>query len=37
MSDKNNTDIPSGDSEFHIAFGWLTALAVTIASWAGLS
>lgn len=37
MSDKNNTDTPSGDTEFHIAFGWLTALAVSIASWAGMS
>jgi hypothetical protein len=39
MSEPNNTNIktPPGDTEFHVALGWLSALAVSIASWAGLS
>ncbi len=35
MSAKNNTF--SQDNEFRMAFGWLAAAAVSIASWAGLS
>ncbi len=38
MNDQNNTRTPPEDTEFHIVFGWLTALAVSIAGWAaGLS
>lgn len=37
MSVKNNSNTPSSDSEFHMVFGWLTAAAVSIASWAGLN
>jgi hypothetical protein len=37
MSDKNSSNTPSHDSEFHMAFGWLAATAVSIACWAGLS
>jgi hypothetical protein len=37
MSDKNNSNTPSNDSGFHMAFGWLAAAAVSIASWAGLN
>jgi len=36
MSDKDNSNTPSKDHEFHAAFGWLSAVAVSIASWAGL-
>ena len=36
MSDKNNSKLPSQDNQFHAAFGWLSAAAVSIASWAGL-
>ena len=37
MSDKDYTSTPPADAEFHVALGWLTALSVSIASWAGLS
>ncbi len=37
MSDKNSSNTSSHDSEFHMAFGWLAATAVSIACWAGLS
>lgn len=37
MSDKNINSTPSQDSEFFAALGWLTAAAVSIASWAGLN
>ena len=37
MSDKDNSNINSPESEFHVAFGWLAAIAVSIASWAGLN
>jgi hypothetical protein len=37
MNDKNNSNTTSHDSEFKMAFGWLAAAAVSIASWAGLS
>lgn len=37
MSDKNNSYTLSQDRDFSMAFGWLAATAVSIASWAGLS
>lgn len=37
MNFENNSATLSQDSEFHMAFGWLAALATSIASWAGLS
>jgi hypothetical protein len=37
MSDKNKSNSLPQDSDFHIALGWLAALSVSIASWAGLS
>ena len=37
MSDKITSTTLAQDSEFHLAFGWLAATAVTIASWAGLA
>jgi len=37
MKDQNEKPMSPNDAEFQIAFGWLTALSVTIASWAGLS
>lgn len=37
MNVKTNQDAASYDSEFHMAFGWLAAAAVSIACWAGLS
>jgi hypothetical protein len=37
MKDQNETTMDPKDAEFHIAFGWLTALSVSIASWSGLS
>ena len=36
MSNKNNSTANPQDNEFNLAFGWLTAVAVSIASWAGL-
>jgi len=37
MKDQIETTMAPKDAEFHIAFGWLTALSVSIASWSGLS
>jgi hypothetical protein len=37
MSDKKNSNTYSEDVEFNVALGWLTALSVSIASWAGLA
>jgi hypothetical protein len=37
MNDENNSKTLAQDSEFHIALGWIAALSVSIASWAGLS
>jgi hypothetical protein len=37
MKDQNVKPMDSNDAEFHIAFGWLTALSVSIASWTGIS
>ena len=38
MSNKiNNKASLARDSEFQLAFGWLAATAVSIASWAGLA
>jgi hypothetical protein len=37
MSNKNSNTTPSADSEFFATLGWLTAAAVSIASWAGLN
>jgi hypothetical protein len=38
MSDKINSNATfTAENEFNLAFGWLAATAVTIASWAGLS
>jgi hypothetical protein len=37
MSDKTTGKTFSEDVEFNTAFGWLAALAVSIASWAGLA
>jgi hypothetical protein len=37
MSDKNTGMVFQADTEFNMAFGWLTAVAVSIASWAGLA
>lgn len=36
MSDNVKNNTPTHDSGFHMAFGWLAAAAVSIASWAGL-
>ncbi len=35
VENKGNTN--EQDTEFHVALGWLAALSVSIASWAGLS
>lgn len=37
MKDQNEEHMSAKDAEFQIAFGWLTALSATIASWVGLS
>ena len=37
MSVQTNNNATANDSEFHMAFGWLAAAAVSIACWAGLS
>jgi hypothetical protein len=37
MSDKNINLTPSADDQFIAVFGWLTAAAVSIASWAVLN
>ncbi len=37
MNIENNSNIRSEDHEFKMAFGWLAAMSVSIASWAGLS
>jgi hypothetical protein len=37
MSDKTNSNNDSTDVDFNAAFGWLAALSVSIASWAGLA
>jgi hypothetical protein len=37
MSDRNNTNTTSADSDFNMALGWLAAAAISIASWAGLN
>jgi hypothetical protein len=33
----NSNTTLAEDSDFHMAFGWLAATAVSIASWAGLA
>jgi hypothetical protein len=37
MSEKNSGNKHFDDIEFHATLGWLAALAVTIAAWAGLA
>ncbi len=37
MSVKDDSNTLPQDAEFHVAFGWLAALSVSIATWAGLS
>lgn len=37
MSEKNSGNKHSDDIEFNATLGWLAALAVTIAAWAGLA
>jgi hypothetical protein len=37
MSEKNSGNKHSDDMEFNATLGWLAALAVTIAAWAGLA
>lgn len=37
MSDKTTNKAFSEDAEFSAALGWLAALSVSIASWAGLA
>ena len=37
MNEENNSSTLAQDSEFQVAFGWLAALSVSIASWGGLS
>jgi hypothetical protein len=37
MKEQNKTTMRPNDAEFHIAFGWLTALSVSIASLAVLA
>jgi hypothetical protein len=37
MNVENKSNTHSQDAEFHVALGWLAALSVSIASWAGLS
>jgi hypothetical protein len=37
MSDKNTGKTFQAETEFNMALGWLTAAAVSIASWAGLA
>ena len=37
MSEKNSGNKHSEDIEFNATLGWLAALAVTIAAWAGLA
>lgn len=37
MSNKKSNNANYNDNEFHMAFGWLAAAAVSIASWAGLA
>jgi hypothetical protein len=37
MSDKIDSAATSPENEFNMALGWLAAVAVSIASWAGLN
>lgn len=37
MGDKNTGNTLQADTQFNLVFGWLTAAAVSIASWAGLA
>jgi hypothetical protein len=37
MSDKTNSNTFSEDVKFNAALGWLTALSVSISTWAGLA
>lgn len=37
MNDENKSITLVQDSEFQIALGWIAALSISIASWAGLS
>lgn len=37
MNTENNSNIRAEDREFHMTFGWLAAMSVSIASWAGLA
>jgi len=37
MSDKTNSNTFSEDVEFNAALGWLTALSMSIAAWAGFA
>ncbi len=37
MSENNSGNKHSDEMEFHATLGWLAALAVTIAAWAGLA
>jgi len=37
MNDKIEKPMNPNNAEFQIVFGWLTALSVTIASWASLN
>lgn len=37
MNDKTNSNSFSEDVEFNAALGWLTALSVSIASWASFA
>ncbi len=37
MSDQTNSNTFSEDAEFNAALGWLAALSVSIATWAGLA
>lgn len=37
MNIENNSNIRAEDNEFNMTFGWLAALSVSIASWAGLA
>jgi hypothetical protein len=37
MSDKNTGNTFQADAKFNMALGWMTAAAVSIASWAGIA
>jgi hypothetical protein len=37
MSDKTTNNVVSEDVEFNAALGWLAALSVSIAAWAGFA